>query len=65
MNTNVHGSPLLNTLAALEAELHHPGAVCTRERQARVSPMRMSIWVHTSAGWQLRCHQGTPATAES
>jgi hypothetical protein len=23
--------------------------------------LRMSVWVHGSAGWQLRYHQGTPA----
>lgn len=23
--------------------------------------LRMSVWVHTPAGWQLRYHQGTPA----
>jgi hypothetical protein len=129
MNTTVHDSSLSNTLAALEAELHHPGAVCTRERleqllhaefhevgrsgrpytrefvieallgnslNRNVLPtdyvaseltdgsvlltyrtvqlaadgkhefpaMRMSIWLRTSIGWQLRYHQGTPA-AES
>jgi hypothetical protein len=25
--------------------------------------LRMSLWVRTAAGWQLRYHQGTPAAA--
>jgi len=130
MDSTVHSSPLLNTLAALEAEVHHPGAICTRERleqllhpqfhevgrsgrpytrefvidallgnslNRNVLPtdylasaltdgsalltyrtvqlaadgthefpaMRMSIWLNTKAGWQLRYHQGTPAATDS
>lgn len=117
---------LLHTLSALEAELHHPGAVCTRERLEQLlhpdfhevgrsgrpytrefvidallgntlnrnvlatdyaageltdgsvlltyrtvqlaadgtqefPAIRMSIWLNTRVGWQLRYHQGTPA----
>lgn len=118
----------LDTLSALEAELHHPGTLCTRQRleqllhpefnevgrsgrpytrqfvidallgnslNRNVLPsdhalsklaegcmlltyrtvqlagdgahefpaLRMSIWVSTNAGWQLRYHQGTAAAA--
>jgi hypothetical protein len=120
---------LLATLQSLEAELHHPGARCSRERleellhpefhevgrsgtpysretvirhlAAQQSPpdvvasgyavaeldqgvalltyrsahrgkdgalalraLRSSIWQHTSVGWQLRYHQGTPEAGD-
>jgi hypothetical protein len=122
----MENTSLLETLSSLEAELHHPGALCTRERleqllhpefhevgrsgrpytrafvidallgnslNRNVLPsghelselaagcmlltyrtvqlagdgthefpaMRMSVWIRTGAGWQLRYHQGTPS----
>lgn len=43
--------------------LLHFRSVLRDQGQPTQHTLRMSLWVRTAAGWQLRYHQGTPAAA--
>lgn len=46
-----------------DTALLHFRSVQREAGQPAQHTLRMSLWVQTAAGWQLRYHQGTPAAA--